>query len=130
MDCQEVFSCASSYVSKYVVADTRLPLILQVPALATFSLRSTRPAIGACVLNFDELCVKVKQHSLVINKIVVDTDGVAANVSVPISSRVVNRYFVPLYKEFSYTRDNLLQFYSSYLKYVSDYQLTKLPELS
>ena len=58
LDCQEVFSCASSYVSKYVVSDTRLPFILQVPALATFSLRSTRPAIGACVLSLDEFYSK------------------------------------------------------------------------
>ena len=130
LDCQEVFSCASSYVSKYVVADTRVPLILQIPPLATFSLRSSRPAIGSCVLNFNELCDKVKLHSLVINKVVVNTDGVACNVSVPISSRVINRFFVPLYREFSYSRDKLLQFYSSYLKYVSDYQLTKWSELS
>ena len=130
LDCQEVFSCASSYVSKYVVADTRLPLILQVPALATFSLRSSRPAIGACILSFDELFDKVKQHSLVVNKVTVDTDGVACNVSVPISSRVINRYFVPLYKESIFTRDDLLQFYSSYLKFVSDYELTKWSDLS
>ena len=95
LDCQEVFSCASSYVSKYVVADTRLPLILQIPALATFSLRSTRPAIGSCVLSFAELSDKIKSHNLVFDKIQINSDGVVTPVSVPISSRITNRFFVP-----------------------------------
>lgn len=47
IDCQTVFSNAVSYVSKYVTIDSRLPPILKSSSFSTFTLRSSRPAIGA-----------------------------------------------------------------------------------
>lgn len=120
LDCQPVITCASSYVSKYVVASTSVPPILQIAPFRSFYLRSTRPAIGSNAFTFDMLRDKLEHHDLTYCKTVVNTAFAADTLSLSISRVAFNRYFSPLYCESRYTRDNYIRFYNSYSKYVSD----------
>ena len=120
IDCQEVFSNAIGYVSKYVTVDSRLPAILKTPSFSTFTLRSSRPAIGSTLCNYSELLAKISSHSLVTHKTVVSSDGVASDVIRPLPSIVISQFFRPIYREFGYSRDDLLRFFNFYSKFCSD----------
>ena len=95
LDCSEVFSCASSYVSKYVTVDSRLPRILQIAPFCTFSLRSSRPSIGSAVMSFDDLVDKVKCHSLTYDKVTVSQTGILQTVQLPIRKAVIGQFLSP-----------------------------------
>lgn len=120
IDCQFVFSNAVGYVSKYVTIDSRLPAILKTSCYSTFSLRSTRPAIGASMCTYSELLDKIENHSLTYPKVSISSDGVASEILRPLPTLVINQFFRTIYREYSYSRDELFRFFNFYNQFTSD----------
>ena len=131
IDCQRVVSNASSYVSKYITANTSLPAVLKLPDFHSFFLRSSRPAIGGGFFSYDFFLRAVEHRDVQYYKDVPQQDGSSKLFPCSIPSCCVNRFFPPIYKESSYDFDETVRFYAHSVEFLNKHfpELHKLDEV-
>ena len=63
---------------------------------------------------------KISNHSITYSKTIVSPDGVATETLRPVSALVINQFFRSVYREYCYSRDELLRFFNFYSKFTPD----------
>lgn len=125
LDCSRVFGDASSYVSKYVTANTSLPPIFKIKPYRTFHLFSRHPTIGVPFLSEDNCKVSVNSRTITYTQILDSDSQGALSVELPYPSQLFRYYLPKPFNPSCISRESLLQILNRSFK-LCGYGLRKL----